>query len=72
MARRLEKSGELIFCYGAPEELATEKRGRKNRRGTRRFFILVALVAGALWVGMHAGGWPAVSNTLKALLAAIW
>ena len=72
MARRFEKSGGLLFCYGSSQAPATEKRESKGHRILGILLALGVLVTGMLIFAPHALGWPAVSHTVKAFVNAVW
>jgi hypothetical protein len=70
MARRLEKSGELLLVRFAQDPPAAEKRGVSRKVAFALAVIVV--VAGTLAVSPLGLGWSAVGHTFKAFLAAVW
>jgi hypothetical protein len=71
MAIRLERSGELYFIRGAPDE--PEKPSQWNKRiELVLWLVLIALASGVLFMGPHALlNWVKVNHAFRAVVTAI-
>ena len=70
MAMQSEKTGGLTLSGGGPGVAATEK--PKGHEELGLCLALVVLLAWALFVGVRAVDWSAVSHTFRAILALIF
>ena len=62
MARRFERSGELLLCYGCSEAPATEKRENNLHRRLGIWLAVLVFAVGMLFFAPHALGSPAGSH----------
>jgi hypothetical protein len=67
MAMQSEKTGGLALSGGSPGVAAAEKPKKHEELGLCLAFVV--LLAWALFVGVRAVNWAAVSHTFKAILA---
>ncbi len=72
MAIRLERSGELIFIRGTPDEPEKPKKWAHYIQ-LGLWLVLIVLAGGVLFMGPHALlGWGTVSHAFRSVLTAIW
>lgn len=69
MAAQSQRLGDVTMMRGGPEAQAKEK--PRNHEELGLVLVLFALVAWALYAGLHALDWPAVGHAFKVFLAAI-
>lgn len=71
MAIRLEKSGGLILIHGSPDPPVKKKWWSKKPGSFGPWIVLALLIAGVLFSGSVASGWPALAEAVKSLLASV-
>ncbi len=72
MARRFEKSGNLIFFYGGPGAPPVVKPASKTDRILEIVLVLSVLALATTYLAPQVLTWPAFSHTCKAVLNVVW
>jgi hypothetical protein len=72
MAIRLERSGELMFIRGVPDE---PEKPRKRNKSIQLvlWLVLIVLASGVLFMGPHAPlDWATVNHAFRSVVTATW